>query len=80
MAVENKGGLIMPLQMDITLDDGTIRRVRLPADVWRKNEKLFTYGFFTDKDVVKVVVDPDEVFADVNRDNNSWSKVPPAAS
>jgi len=80
VVVENRGGLIMPLQLDITLDDGTIRKVRLPVDVWRRNEKSFTYGFFTDKDVVKVVVDPDEVFADVNRDNNSWSKAPPAAS
>ncbi len=80
VAVENRGGLIMPLQLDITLDDGTIRKVRLPADVWRRNEKSFSYGFFTDKEVVKVVVDPNEVFADVNRDNNSWSKSPPAAS
>lgn len=45
----------------------------LPVDIWRNNELSFTYGFFTDKTVVEVVVDPDEVFADVNRDNNSWT-------
>ena len=28
---------------------------------------------FTDKVVTKVVVDPNEVFADVNRDNNTWA-------
>jgi len=47
--------------------------VMLPVDIWRNNELSFTYGFFTDKTVVEVVVDPDEVFADVNRDNNSWT-------
>jgi len=30
--------------------------------------------------VVKVVLDPDEAFADVNRENNTWTKAPPAAS
>ncbi len=78
--VDNKGGLVMPLQMEITLDDGTTRRVKLTADVWRQNERTFTYGFFTDRAVTKVVLDPDEVFADVDRDNNVWSKAPTPAS
>lgn len=80
ITIENKGGLIMPLQLDLTFDDGTTQRVKLPVDVWRRNEKSFTYGFFSDKDVVKVVADPDEAFADVNREDNTWAKVPPAAS
>jgi hypothetical protein len=74
--VDNKGGLVMPLQLEVTFDDGTSRKVKLTADVWRQNEKSFTYGFFTDRTVTRVVVDPDEVFADVNRENNVWGKAP----
>jgi len=54
--------------------------VRLTADVWRRNELQYVYGLFTDKTVVRVVVDPDEVLADVNRENNTWSQGPIPAS
>jgi len=73
MQVDNEGGIVMPLHFGITYDDGSTEIVKLPADIWRNNELTFTYGFFSDKTVVQVVVDPDEVFADVNRDNNTWT-------
>ena len=63
----------MPLYIGITYQDGSTERVKLPADIWRNNELTFTYGMFTDKTVVQVVIDPDEVFADVNRENNTWT-------
>ena len=44
------------------------------ADVWRKNELKFTYGFFSTKTVTQVVLDPNEVLADVDRSNNTWKK------
>ena len=44
----------------------------MPADVWRNNEITFTKGFFSDKKVVKVELDPDEAFADIDRENNVW--------
>ncbi len=80
ITVENKAGLLMPVQMQITYDDGSTEMVKLGADVWRRNELSYIYGFFTSKTVVQVVLDPDEVFADVNRDNNTWSKGPAPAS
>jgi hypothetical protein len=76
--IEQKGGLVMPVEMEITYTDGTRERVALPADIWRMNEKVFTHGMFTSKDVAQVVLDPDLAFADVNRDNNTWKK--PAAA
>ena len=72
MQVDNEGGLVMPLHLGITYSDGSTETVRLPADIWRNNELSFTYGLFTDKTIVEVVVDPDKVFADVNRNNNTW--------
>ncbi|MDX2194439.1 MAG: M1 family metallopeptidase [Gemmatimonadales bacterium] len=82
ITVENRGGLVMPLHLEIGFADGTTERVKLPVDVWRRNERSFTYGFFTGKVVTSVVVDPDEAFADVNREDNRWSArpAPPPAS
>ena len=77
ITVEQKGGLVMPIQLGITYDDGTAALVKLPADVWRNNEKTFIYGFFSDKALQQVVLDPDEVLADVNRGNNTWKAGPP---
>ncbi len=71
--VDNEGGLIMPLHLGVTYQNGSSETIELPADIWRNNEITFTYGFFTDKTVVQVVLDPKEVFADVNRENNSWT-------
>jgi len=48
--------------------------VKLPADVWRRNELAFTYGFFSKKTVTQVVLDPKEALADIDRSNNTWKK------
>ncbi len=70
--VDNKGGLVMPLELEITFDDGTTERIDLPVEVWRYNELTFKKGFFSDKAVTRVVVDPDEAYADIDRSNNVW--------
>ncbi|MDQ8153052.1 MAG: M1 family metallopeptidase [Gemmatimonadota bacterium] len=78
VTLEQKGGIVMPVEMDLTYTDGTTERVKLPADIWRTNEKVFTWGKFTSKEISQVVLDPDEAFADINRGNNTWKK--PAAA
>ena len=75
ITVEQKGGLVMPIQIGVTFADGTGTLVKLPADVWRNNEKTFTYGFFSSQKLLQVVLDPNEVLADINRDNNTWKPV-----
>ena len=72
--VDNAGGLVMPLEIEVTFADGTKERRSFPVDVWRNNELTFTAGFFGDKEVVEVVVDPDQAYADVDRSNNTWKK------
>ncbi|MFN8574514.1 MAG: M1 family metallopeptidase [Gemmatimonadaceae bacterium] len=72
ITLQQKAGLIMPIQMEITYEDGSKELVKLPADVWRNNEREFTYGFFSKLRISQVVLDPNEVFADINRENNTW--------
>jgi hypothetical protein len=70
--VENEGRLMMPIHIEVTYDDGTTERFEMPVDVWRGNELEYTKGFFSNKQIAKVELDPDEVFADVDRENNVW--------
>jgi hypothetical protein len=50
-----------------------MERIDLPVDVWRMNELTFTKGFFSSKEITKVVLDPDESFADIDRADNVWT-------
>jgi hypothetical protein len=70
--VDNKGGLVMPLELEVTFEDGTTERIDLPVEVWRYNELTFKKGFFSDKVITRVIVDPDEAYADIDRSNNVW--------
>lgn len=70
--VQNDGGLVMPIRMDLTFEDGRVERVDLPVDVWRMDEREFVYGMFADDAITKVVVDPDGWFADIDTDDNVW--------
>ena len=64
----------MPIKMEVTYTDGSVDRFDLPVEVWRYNEQTFVKGFFTSKEVARVVLDPDEVMADVNNENNTWER------
>jgi len=35
---ENEGGLITPLPLAITLADGSVERLEVPAEIWRRNK------------------------------------------
>jgi aminopeptidase N len=71
--IDNKGGLVMPVELEVTYTDGSVERINLPVDVWRYNEMTFTKGFFSDKEIQKVVLDPDEAYADIDRSDNVWT-------
>lgn len=71
--IKNNGGLLLPVHLGITYADGSKETLKLPVDIWRNNEKEFTKGLFTDKEINEVMLDPDEVLTDVNTENNKWA-------
>ncbi|MET0394111.1 MAG: M1 family metallopeptidase [Chitinophagaceae bacterium] len=72
----NKGGLVMPIILEWTYKDGTKETERIPAQVWRKNEKGLTKAFIKDKEVAAVRLDPMRETADIDESNNKWPSVP----
>jgi len=70
--IQNKGGLVMPVELEVVFSDGSTERMNLPVDVWRYNELTFTKGFFSDKALAEVILDPDEAYADIDRSDNVW--------
>ncbi len=67
----NKGGLVMPLILEWTFQDGTTEIQRIPAEIWRKDENSVTKVFVKEKLVKSVKLDPYRETADINEKNNS---------
>ena len=72
VTVENKGGLIMPLIFDLEFLDGTIRRVNIPAEIWKRSETEVTKVFACEREVKSILLDPQLETADVDISNNTW--------
>ena len=70
----NIGGLVMPLLVRFTFEDGSTKDEKIPAEVWRMNEYTAHKIFELDKPVVKVELDPDEMTADVDPENNVFPR------
>lgn len=73
---DNIGGLVMPIILEITYDDGSTEEVRIPAEIWRKNDKEVSKLFVTHKTIVSLQLDPHQETADVDTTNNRWPAEP----
>ncbi len=71
----NVGGLVMPVIIEWTFEDGTKELQKIPVEIWRLNENNFTKVFVKDKQVTGIVIDPYQETADIDRRNNSWPEV-----
>ncbi len=68
----NKGGLVMPIILEWTYEDGSKEIERIPVEIWRKNENTFKKVFVKDKVVTAIVLDPFKETADIDESNNNW--------
>jgi len=65
----------MPIIVEWTYKDGTKEIDRIPAQVWRMNEKKVTKSFMKDKEVASVKLDPMKETADIDISNNTWGTI-----
>ena len=75
LTFSNKGGLVMPIIVEWTYKDGTKEVDRIPAQVWRLNEKKVVKTFVKDKEVASIKLDPMRETADIDESNNSWGTI-----
>ncbi|MEO5906867.1 MAG: M1 family metallopeptidase, partial [Saprospiraceae bacterium] len=67
---KNKGGLPMPVIMKFIYEDGTEEDIRIPAEIWRRNNEEVSKLFITDKIISQINLDPYLETADIDRSNN----------
>ena len=71
----NKGGLVTPLLIEWTYEDGSKEVEKIPAEIWRYNEKEVKKVFIKDKPVKNINLDPFKETADVNTINNNFPRL-----
>ena len=70
----NQGGLVMPIIIKFTYEDGTEEVERIPAEIWKHNNFQISKVFIKKKEVVSIEVDPFLETADTELDNNNWPR------
>tara|TARA_B100000965_G_C19590702_1_gene757830 strand:+ start:115 stop:2415 length:2301 start_codon:yes stop_codon:yes gene_type:complete len=71
---DKPGGLVMPIIVEYEFEDGSKKRVKYPAQIWRKNDKEVSKLISSDKKIINISLDPDLETADIDTSNNSWPR------
>ncbi|WP_291722028.1 M1 family metallopeptidase [Bernardetia sp.] len=72
---KNMGGLVMPVIIEFTYEDGSKEVQKIPAEVWRMNNEQFSKVFMTKKKVTSILLDPELETADTDTYNNSYPRI-----
>lgn len=69
----NKGGLVMPIILEFTFEDGTKLRDKSSAQIWRHNEQKVSKTYYFNKKLKSIQLDPMRETADIDTSNNIWN-------
>jgi hypothetical protein len=70
----NKGGLVMPILLEFTFKDGSKEEIRIPAEIWARDNYKVSKVFTFDKEVASVVMDKNLETADTETYDNHWPR------
>ncbi len=73
VTVEDLGLTPLPVEVEVTYDDGSTTSQVIPVAVWLTGERRSAVGF-PPGSVTLVALDPGEYLPDVDRTNNVWKK------
>ena len=68
----NQGGLIMPIPLELTYEDGTKELIRIPVEIWRKNSNNTRWLKRSKLKITQAVIDPYWEIGDTEIENNYY--------
>jgi len=71
--IRNQEEAAMPLVVEIVTASGKKERRELPVEIWEYDPQ-YVLASGTTEPIQRVVIDPDNVYPDVNRGNNKWER------
>jgi len=73
ITIDNLEKMAMPVILEIKTVSGKTDRVKLPVEIWERNN-TWTFKYPSTEEIESVTYDPDKVLPDFNPDNNVWKK------
>ena len=73
ITIDNLQKMAMPVILEIKTVSGKTDRVKLPVEIWERNSS-WSFKYPSTEEIQSVTYDPDNVFPDINADNNVWKK------
>ena len=70
LVIEDRGLAPMPVRLAITRAGGAVERLEVPVEVWLNGARRHTIRIPDSPRVERIVIDPEERFPDVERENN----------
>jgi hypothetical protein len=68
----NRGGLVMPIPLELTYEDGTKELIRIPVEIWRKNSKKTKWLKRSKLKITQAIIDPYWEIGDTQIENNYY--------
>ena len=72
IVVEDRGLAPMPVLLAVMREGGAVQRVTIPETAWLSGSRRATVRVAATPRVLRVEIDPQHAFPDVNRDNQIW--------
>jgi hypothetical protein len=71
--LHNDAGLVMPVLVEVEMEDGRVIRRELPVEIWSRSDD---YDLWLDEEgtVVRVTLDAERRLPDVDRSDNEWRR------
>lgn len=73
--VEDRGLAPMPARLTITHEDGTTQGLEVPVETWLEGRRTATVTLpSSSSPIIRVEIDAENAFPDIDRDNNVWTR------
>jgi Peptidase family M1 domain len=73
ITIVDQGLAPMPVRLAVTRADGSVQRLEVPVDVWLTGARRTTVRIARDPRVLRVEIDPEAFFPDLDRSNQVWT-------
>ncbi len=72
ITIENLQKMVMPVTVEVKESNGHTGRVKLPVEIWQRSGE-WTFKYNSTSLIDSVIIDPDKLLPDENRNNNIWT-------
>lgn len=74
VTIQDRGNAPMPARLAITRQNGQTERREIPVETWLAGARTAAVTLPAGSPVVRVEIDPEQLFPDVDRSNNVWTR------